>query len=214
MLIRHRSLPLLLFVVLAVLGVLLPVTAALSACGSAVAQPSPARPAAYPLGAGPPVTLGEDTVSVLPRGRVAFPVIRRLIDGAHLRVDVEVYEFGRADLAAALVEARRRGVAVTVITDPTVRASEATATRLRAAGVTVVDYPVRRKMIDHVKLVVVDGSAAVVGGVNWGASSDANHDFDALVHGPAVTNLERVFLRDLVTTEETPPSRRSAPTRR
>jgi phosphatidylserine/phosphatidylglycerophosphate/cardiolipin synthase-like enzyme len=199
MLLRHRSLPLVLFAVTALLGLLLPVVAALSACGSAVPR-SPVAHAAYPLAAGQPVTLGEDTVTVLPRGRVAFPVIRRLVDTARRRVDVEVYEFGRTDLTGALVSAHRRGVAVTVIADPSVPATLATEAHLRAAGVTVADYPVRRQMIDHVKLVIVDGAAAVVGGVNWGAGSDANHDFDALVRGPAAGNLERVFLRDLATT--------------
>jgi phosphatidylserine/phosphatidylglycerophosphate/cardiolipin synthase-like enzyme len=54
-------------------------------------------------------------------------------------------------------------------------------------------------MIDHVKLLVVDGATAVVGGINWGAGSAANHDFDIEVRGPAVDNLARVFTRDLVT---------------
>ena len=98
-----------------------------------------------------------------------------------------------------LVRARRRGVSVTVIADPSVPATLATAAHLRAAGVAVTDYPVRRQMIDHVKLVVVDGASAVVGGVNWGAGSEVNHDFDALVRGPAASNLERVFLQDLAT---------------
>ena len=175
--------------------------AVLSACAPAVSRAAPGPPTtAYPAEAGPPVGVGADTLSVLPRGVVAFPLIRRLIETARRRVDVEIYEFGRADLAADLVDAHRRGVAVTVITDPSVPASEATAEHLRAAGVAVAAYPVRRQMIDHVKLLVVDGgAAAVVGGINWGASSGPNHDFDALVRGPAAANLERVVLRDLAT---------------
>ncbi len=53
--------------------------------------------------------------------------------------------------------AHRRGVAVTVIADPSESATAATALTLRAAGIDVVDYPVRARMIDHVKLLVVDG---------------------------------------------------------
>ena len=182
---------------------LLLLAAGLSACAPAAsraaAPPGPAS--AYPAQAGPPTTVGADTVSVLPRGVVAFPVIRRLIETARRRVDVEIYEFGREDLATALVDAHRRGLDVTVITDPSVAASEATAAHLRAAGIGVAGYPVRRQMIDHVKLLVVDGgAAAVVGGINWGRASDLNHDFDALVRGPAAANLQRVFLRDLATT--------------
>jgi phosphatidylserine/phosphatidylglycerophosphate/cardiolipin synthase-like enzyme len=174
----------------------------LSACapGASGAAPAPPPPL-YPTEAGPPVRAGDDTVRILPRGAVAFPLIRRLIETAQRNVDVEIYEFGRADLAADLVDARGRGLAVTVITDPSVPASAATAVHLRAAGVEVAPYPVRQKMIDHVKLMVVDGgAAAVVGGINWGASSAPNHDFDALVRGPAAANLERVLLRDLATT--------------
>jgi len=186
---RRRRLPVLLLLGLALL----------CGCAPAVSRAAPVAPAPYPAGAGPAVGIGGDTLSVLPRGVVAFPVIRRLIETARRRVDVEIYEFGRADIAADLVDAHRRGVAVTVVTDPTVLASEATAEHLRAAGVAVAAYPVRREMIDHVKLLVVDGgAAAVVGGINWGVASGPNHDFDALVRGPAAANLERVFLRDLV----------------
>jgi len=134
----------------------------------------------------------------MPRGSTAFPVIASLIAAARTSVHVEMYEFGRADLAAALVDAHRRGVAVTVIVDPSVDVTRATAERLQADGVDVVEYPVRKGMIDHVKLLVVDGRVAVVGGINWGARSDANHDVDAEIVGPAATNLERVFLNDLV----------------
>jgi phosphatidylserine/phosphatidylglycerophosphate/cardiolipin synthase-like enzyme len=90
-------------------------------------------------------------------------------------------------------------VAVTVIDDPSELSSAATAARLRIAGVDVVDYPVRKEMIDHVKLLVVDSQVAVVGGINWGVNSPANHDYDAELRGPAVHNLDRVFSRDLVT---------------
>jgi phosphatidylserine/phosphatidylglycerophosphate/cardiolipin synthase-like enzyme len=175
----------------------------LAACGS---DPSPAAAAAagrsapwYPSQPGPVVPLGRDTLRVLPRGSTAFPVILELIAGAHASVEVEMYEFGRGDLAAALVQARSRRVAVTVIDDPSVDVTRDTATRLRAAGVDVIDYPVRKGMIDHVKLIVVDHHVAVVGGINWGATSDLNHDVDAEVTGPAAANLERVFVDDLVT---------------
>ncbi len=181
---------------------LLLLLAGLGGCSPGLARDAPAATAApYPTAAAPPAAVGGDTVSVMARGVVAFPVIRQLIEGARHRVDVEVYELGRADLAADLVEAHRRGLEVTVVTDPSVPSSEAAAAHLRATGVAVSVYPVRRQMIDHVKLLVVDGGdAAVVGGINWGSSSDRNHDFDALVRGPAARNLERVFLRDLATT--------------
>lgn len=182
-------------------GVLLLLVATVMSACAAQAAPPPRSLAgtSYPDRAARPVTLGADTVRVLPRGSTAFPEIASLIAGAHTSVHVEMYEFGRADLAGALVDAHRRGVAVTAILDPSVDVTRTTAAHLRAAGVDVLDYPVRTGMIDHVKLLVVDARVAVVGGINWGATSDLNHDLDAEVTGPAAANLERVFLDDVVT---------------
>lgn len=174
-----------------------------SGCASpARSLPAPQRQApvsAYIQREGSDIPVGPDHLRLLTGGRPAFTVIRALIDGAQTRIGVEMYEFGRPDLAEALVAARRRGVTVTVIGDPSVDVTRVTADHLRAAGVEVIDYPVRKLMIDHVKLLIVDSAVAVVGGINWGTGSAANHDFDVEVHGPAATNLERVFERDLVT---------------
>ena len=151
------------------------------------------------LGPAPQVRAGDDEVTLLRSGASTFLRLRQLVDAARTSVDVEVYEFGNAALVAAVLAAHARGVSVTVIDDPSEAHTAATVPQLRAAGLDVVDYPVRRLMIDHVKLLVVDSSVAVVGGINWGAASPANHDYDALIRGPAVHNLERVFDRDLVT---------------
>ncbi len=163
----------------------------------ALAAPPPAS--ARLLGPAPTVTLGADQVSLLRSGPGTFARLASLIAGARSTIQVEVYEFNRPDLAAALIDAHARGVVVTVIHDPSERSSAATAARLRAHAIEVIDYPIRSQMIDHVKLLVVDAQVAVVGGINWGANSPANHDYDAEIRGPAVANLERVFVRDLVT---------------
>jgi cardiolipin synthase A/B len=190
----------------------LALAAIVCACGTATAaEPSHGAPApAYPTTAGPLVGVGGDTVRILPRGSTAFPVILSLIAGARTSVEVEMYEFGRDDIAAALVEAHRRGVPVTVIVDPSVEVTRSTEDILRGAGVDVLDYPVRKQMIDHVKLLVVDHRVAVVGGINWGATSDRNHDVDAAITGPAAANLDRVFATDLIScgrmTDVPPPS--------
>jgi phosphatidylserine/phosphatidylglycerophosphate/cardiolipin synthase-like enzyme len=154
-------------------------------------------PQAPLLGPAPPVTIGADQVTLLRSGHATFARLKALIDAARASIHVEVYEFGQRGLAGALIAAHARGVAVTVVDDPSELAS--VATMLRTAGVDVVDYPVRKQMIDHVKLLVVDAEVAVVGGINWGVNSPANHDYDAEVRGPVVRNLDRVFERDLVT---------------
>jgi phosphatidylserine/phosphatidylglycerophosphate/cardiolipin synthase-like enzyme len=107
-----------------------------------------------------------------------FGLVGRMIVSAHRRVLVEVYEIGRRDIVRELGEAAARGVAVRVITDPTVGASRVSAATLDALGVPERFYPVDDSLhqIDHVKLLIADGEAAV-GGMNWGAHSDRNHDY-------------------------------------
>jgi phosphatidylserine/phosphatidylglycerophosphate/cardiolipin synthase-like enzyme len=177
------------------------VAAAALVVGCAQIQASAVRtpPPAPLLGPAPPVMVGADQVTLLRSGPATFARIASLINAARASIHVEIYEFGQQGLADALIAAKARGVAVTVIDDPSELSSAATAARLRTAGVDVVDYPVRKEMIDHVKLLVVDAQVAVVGGINWGVNSPANHDYDAEVRGPAVHNLDRIFSRDLVT---------------
>jgi phosphatidylserine/phosphatidylglycerophosphate/cardiolipin synthase-like enzyme len=174
--------------------------AILAGCASAQAAGRTTEPApAALLGPAAPATVGGDEVTLLRSGPLTFARLGSLIDGARVSVHVEIYEFGQPALAGALIRARERGVAVTVIDDPSELSSLATAALLRTHGVDAIDYPIRAQMIDHVKLLVVDARVAVVGGINWGVRSPANHDYDAEVTGPVVANLDRVFLRDLVT---------------
>jgi cardiolipin synthase len=168
-------------------------------CAQIQASAVPAAAPAPLLGPAPPVMVGADQVALLRSGPATFARLDTVINAARVSIHVEIYEFGRRGLAAALIAAKSRGVSVIVIDDPSEVSSVATAALLRTAGIDVVDYPVRKQMIDHVKLLVVDAAVAVVGGINWGVSSPANHDYDAEVRGPVVRNLDRVFARDLVT---------------
>jgi phosphatidylserine/phosphatidylglycerophosphate/cardiolipin synthase-like enzyme len=107
-----------------------------------------------------------------------FKLVGGLIVSARTRVLVEMYELGRPDILRELGEAVGRGVRVRVITDPTVTASRHSAAVLDSLGVPERVYPVDdgRRQIDHVKLLIVDGVAAV-GGMNWGKHSHHNHDY-------------------------------------
>lgn len=127
-----------------------------------------------------------------------FELVGGMIASARRRILVEVYEIGREDLVRELGAARARGVAVRVITDPTVSASRATAGALDALGVPERFYPVddSRHQIDHVKLLVTDGEAAV-GGMNWGAHSDRNHDYVLETRVAVdVERMSRIFEQD------------------
>jgi phosphatidylserine/phosphatidylglycerophosphate/cardiolipin synthase-like enzyme len=177
----------------------LAVAAVVVGCARIDAAAVPQTQPAPLLGPAPMTRVGADQVALLRSGTATFTRLRTLIDAARLTIHVEIYEFGQRGLADALIAAKSRGVSVTVIDDPSELTSVATAALLRTAGIDVVDYPVRKQMIDHVKLLVVDGLVAVVGGINWGVKSPANHDYDAEARGPVVRNLDRVFDRDLVT---------------
>ena len=169
----------------------------LAACGPGpVPSVGPGGSATTASSATVPVAVGEDRVVPLPDGPSAFSAIRALLLDARTEIQVEMYEFQRSDLKMLLVEAQRRQVAVTAIMDPSERQSQATWADLEAAGVRVLAFPVELRSIDHVKLLIVDRRAAIVGGINWGWHSELNRDYDLLVEGPVAANLERVFDQD------------------
>jgi phosphatidylserine/phosphatidylglycerophosphate/cardiolipin synthase-like enzyme len=157
---------------------------------SLVGCSSPAPAAALPPPAGSGVRLWQDAS--------IFKLVGDLIGSSHRRVMVEMYELGRSEIVAALSAASSRGVEVRVITDPTVKASRASAARLRGLGVPQRAYPVddTRHQIDHVKLLIADAEAAV-GGMNWGRHSDRNHDYVLETRITVeVDRLTRVFDQD------------------
>jgi len=127
-----------------------------------------------------------------------FRLVGGMIGRARRRVLIEVYEIGRPDLIEEMSSARERSLDVRVITDPTVAASRTSALRLGALGVPNRFYPIddRAHQIDHVKLLVADDEAAV-GGMNWGAHSDRNHDYVLETRVPAeIGRVSSIFEQD------------------
>jgi phosphatidylserine/phosphatidylglycerophosphate/cardiolipin synthase-like enzyme len=162
-------------------------------------------PEARPPAAGP-APAGGDGVRMWQDAGI-FTAATELIGGATDSVLVEMYEFGRRDLASALMAAHRRGAKVRVIFDATVPASARTARSLTAAGVDALAYPVddRRGQIDHVKLLVAD-STALAGGMNWGVQSHRNHDYVLeLSRASTVNRLKSVFEQDWALASGRPP---------
>lgn len=127
-----------------------------------------------------------------------FQLVGGLIAHARERVYVEMYELGRSDLVQGLAHDRLAGADVRVVTDPTVNASRRSLEVLAGDGVQARYYPVddAAHQIDHVKLLIADGEA-VVGGMNWGAHSDRNHDYVLETRDAAeVDRLVRIFQQD------------------
>ena len=125
-------------------------------------------------------------------------------------------------LGDLLIAKRQAGVAVNVIYDSYGSGSTATAflDRLKQAGINLVSFnpvnPLDSKVPysfndrDHRKILVVDGNLAIVGGVNLstayqsnpigksggppGSTQDEWRDTDLEIEGPAVADLQKLFL--------------------
>ena len=140
----------------------------LAGCSNPAHAASPASGTASP--AGHEVRLWQDAA--------IFTLVADLIGSARQRVLIEMYELGRSEIVQSLGAAKARGVAVRVVTDPTVAASRRSSEQLDSLGVDERAYPVDDALhqIDHVKLLIADDQAAV-GGMNWGRHSERNHDY-------------------------------------
>lgn len=156
--------------------------------------------------------LGRDDLQVFTDGATATGALVDAVGAAQRSVDAEIYEFDRAELVAAFVAAVRRGVAVRLIADPTVGVTAVTGRRLAAAGALVTYFPVVATQIDHVKLLIVDGAVAYFGGINWGARSYRNRDYELMLAGPGAQHLEHVFAADMRRSGTLVPAIPDAPT--
>lgn len=164
--------------------------------------------------------LGGNQVRLLRDGPATYRAMADAIGGARQRIDMESYEFDPeegAAFAALLRQKRAQGVAVHLIYDAwgSIQTGQTLFDQLRAAGAEVLEYnplrPNERVAIDinrrdHRKLLVVDGSVAITGGVNVSkyylnrpnGSDDpermAWRDTDVRIEGPAVREFQRLFL--------------------
>ncbi len=72
--------------------------------------------------------------------------------------------------------------------------------KLKAFNVPFLPYSNQASIKNHVKLLMMDNRKAVVGGMNWGNHSAANHDGAVYIEGPDVRNIHhKVFEPDWVT---------------
>lgn len=131
---------------------------------------------AMPVLAKPSVSVGFSPSS----SQSALQLVLSTINSATRSIDVAAYSFTSKPVAAALVAARKRGVAVRVVADEKGNAGKYTAvTFLANQGV-----PVRvngRYAIMHNKFMVVDGNTVQTGSFNYTASATARNAENVLV---------------------------------
>lgn len=143
-------------------------------------------------------------VSVALGGDKATSEVEKAIASAKTSVQVELYRLGYDKVVDLLASQARKGIKVQVLLDPTpgydprdTQAQDTMRKYLETAGVEILKYPIEQKdKIDHVKLLIVDGKTAVIGGLNWDQHSHFNLDTDVVVEGPAVGDLNHVFVND------------------
>jgi cardiolipin synthase len=172
-----------------------------------------------------PLTVGNK-VTLLRDGDASFRAIFHAIEGAKNHINLEYYTFEDVEedgqhLVDILVAKQKAGVQVNLIYDAI--GSSGTPTdvfdRLRAAGIKLLDFhPVsdvgELNDRDHRKILLVDGTLGIVGGVNLSKVYSSNvlkfdpddertqgtppehwRDTDLEIQGPAVAQLERLFLQ-------------------
>ncbi len=159
-----------------------------------------------------------NAVTLLQNGDGLFPDLLRAIAGARESINVEIYifndgEIGRS-IADALIERARAGVGVRVLVDDFGARLGGLAEEMRAAGVNFRIYkPIRIYSLAHIghrthrKIVTIDGRVGYCGGFafddRWRGDARNRHEWRDLavrVEGPAVRQLQRIFMEDWVNT--------------
>jgi phospholipase D len=134
---------------------------------------------------GPPAAAGQSIVGIddLGPGEVCFTAGNRSTEGADCAalvvreiarasasLRVQAYNLTESRIVAALVEAHRRGVRVSLIVDKiTMHQRGEGVSAMRAAGIPV--FVDRRPKIAHNKVIIVDDATVITGSFNFSANA-------------------------------------------
>ena len=166
---------------------------------------------------GAPAPERNQSIQILATGVMAFDRYVELIDRANKSIHVTTFIFGNDDtgrgILKALTKRAKDGIDVRVIVDSfggTLIRHPSLAEFKKAGGrigyfmpLLHVPFRGRSNLRNHRKLLITDGSEAIVGGMNlateyMGPVKDPNRWTDLAVHikGASVTDLENIFLQD------------------
>jgi phosphatidylserine/phosphatidylglycerophosphate/cardiolipin synthase-like enzyme len=135
-----------------------------------------------------------------------LPRLEALIDSAQQTLDVQMYLFTVDELAARIIAAKQRGVAVRVILDPDEAGNAGTRSDLTAAGVPTRNAPALYSF-SHAKYLVIDGAAAVVMSMNFNYDAmDSERNYGFVDRDPTdVTDVAAIFDMDWAAAAGEPP---------
>ena len=150
--------------------------------------------------------------------RAYEPTAIWLIDQARASIALSMYLVRESDddrhpvnrLLKDLLEARQRGVAVTIYlntkfkgADPAAIARTPWLSRLTDAGAAVIALPPGRRL--HDKLLVVDERYVLEGSTNWSVEAlKNNHESNTLIDSPALAKIKLIRMRHLPPSAEAP----------
>lgn len=155
-----------------------------------------------------------DDVTLYVDGPEIFPAMEALLTEATRLIQIDYYIFSgkqAARIAAILKAKAKAGVTVEMMLDPNLgvlpdlkNASEPILKDLVANGVALKLYPLKAlraqvgkdRIVDHCKVIVVDGRAAMVGGMNLADPFLANHDLMVELRGEAARDLAQNLRHD------------------
>jgi cardiolipin synthase len=166
-----------------------------------------------------PLTAGN-SVRLLRDGPETFAAMFAAMDGALQSLELEYFTFEDIEsdgrhLGDLLVDKAAHGVRISIIYDAvgSIETPAAFLDRLRQAGITLVEFnplqPLSLNHRDHRKILIADNAVAIIGGVNLSAvysslplskppagnaETDRWRDTDLEIAGPAVSELQRLFV--------------------
>jgi phosphatidylserine/phosphatidylglycerophosphate/cardiolipin synthase-like enzyme len=129
--------------------------------------------------AAPAETIPLPEVLFSPKGGCAAAIVRE-IQSARSSLLIQAYSFTSAPIAAAVVEAHRRGVRVQVVLDKSNRSEKYSAADFLAHA-TVPVFIDAKHAIAHNKIMVIDDSTVITGSFNFTKSAEENNAENILI---------------------------------
>ena len=166
------------------------------------------RPKPFPVTPPRSTAVGDGTITTYTFGQDLYADMIRAIEGAKKQVLFETYiwkgdEVGQR-FKVALMDAAARGVEVYCVADSFANLVVPPRFKRLPAGIKLLRYPVypagwrffdfRRYGRDHRKILVIDDTAAFIGGYNVGTTYATEwRDTHLRITGPGVVDLKRAF---------------------
>ncbi|AFM43577.1 hypothetical protein Desaci_4751 (plasmid) [Desulfosporosinus acidiphilus SJ4] len=145
------------------------------------------------------VDTSQNSSSLFLEGDQIFSQADLMLRSAKSSVLLEMYELGSPSELQLLEDDGDKGIPVLVLLDAQEPQSKRSVAELKAHHVSVLvarDPLIGGRGIQHAKLLVIDDSQLLIGGMNWGKGSYKNADADVFLKGSAAQEAQAIFEKD------------------